>query len=229
MREEFVLRIPLEAGALRRSLRAQIPARHPRSPGPCWQKKQVEVALATGCDAVAHGCTGKGNDQVRFELTYKALAPQLTVIAPWREWDIISREDAIEYARVRKRADRAVQQEDLQPRPQRVAHLARRRRARRPCQRRSRRDLDAHQEPGRSPQYPGRSDHRLRKRRAGLGGWQAHVRLRTAGDAEPHRRRARHRPHRPGGEPLRRHEVARLLTKPPAVRSSCSPCASWKP
>ncbi|HWR54783.1 MAG TPA: argininosuccinate synthase [Bryobacteraceae bacterium] len=65
---------------------------------PLLAKKQVEVALATGCDAVAHGCTGKGNDQVRFELTYKALAPQLTVIAPWREWDINSREDAIEYA-----------------------------------------------------------------------------------------------------------------------------------
>jgi len=65
---------------------------------PLLAKKQVEVALATGCDAVAHGCTGKGNDQVRFELTYKALAPQLAVIAPWREWDIISREDAIAYA-----------------------------------------------------------------------------------------------------------------------------------
>jgi argininosuccinate synthase len=57
------------------------------------------VALQTGCDALAHGCTGKGNDQVRFELTYKALAPQLQVIAPWREWTIVSREDAIEYAR----------------------------------------------------------------------------------------------------------------------------------
>src|SRR5216110_2272563 len=65
---------------------------------PLLAKKQVEVALATGCDALAHGCTGKGNDQVRFELTYKALAPHLTVIAPWREWDIVSREDAIEYA-----------------------------------------------------------------------------------------------------------------------------------
>jgi argininosuccinate synthase len=61
-------------------------------------KKQVEVALASGCDALAHGCTGKGNDQVRFELTYKALAPHLPVIAPWREWDIVSREDAIDYA-----------------------------------------------------------------------------------------------------------------------------------
>src|SRR5204863_7545306 len=66
---------------------------------PLLAKKQVEVALSTGCDALAHGCTGKGNDQVRFELTYKALAPHLKVIAPWREWSIKSREDAIDYAK----------------------------------------------------------------------------------------------------------------------------------
>jgi argininosuccinate synthase len=65
---------------------------------PLLAKRQVEVALETGCDALAHGCTGKGNDQVRFELTYKALAPHLPVIAPWREWDLVSREDCIEYA-----------------------------------------------------------------------------------------------------------------------------------
>ncbi|MCE2531808.1 MAG: argininosuccinate synthase [Acidimicrobiia bacterium] len=59
---------------------------------------QVEVAREYNCDAVAHGCTGKGNDQVRFELTYQALAPDLTVIAPWREWEITSREDAFAYA-----------------------------------------------------------------------------------------------------------------------------------
>ena len=68
---------------------------------PVIAKKQVEIALRTGCDALAHGCTGKGNDQVRFELTFKALAPELTVIAPWREWDIVSREDAIDYANER--------------------------------------------------------------------------------------------------------------------------------
>ncbi|MGH9584316.1 MAG: argininosuccinate synthase, partial [Bryobacteraceae bacterium] len=69
---------------------------------PLLAKRQAEVALRTGCDALAHGCTGKGNDQVRFELTYKAIAPRLPVIAPWREWDIASREDAIEYAKTRK-------------------------------------------------------------------------------------------------------------------------------
>jgi argininosuccinate synthase len=65
---------------------------------PLLAKKQVEIALNTGCDALAHGCTGKGNDQVRFEMAYKALAPHLRVIAPWREWQIRSREDALAYA-----------------------------------------------------------------------------------------------------------------------------------
>src|SRR6476660_2892320 len=69
---------------------------------PLLAKRQVEVALETGCDALAHGCTGKGNDQVRFELTYAAFAPDLPVIAPWREWSIRSREDAIAYAEAHK-------------------------------------------------------------------------------------------------------------------------------
>jgi len=68
---------------------------------PLIARKQVEIALATGCDALSHGCTGKGNDQVRFELAYQALAPELSVIAPWREWTIRSREDAIDYAAAR--------------------------------------------------------------------------------------------------------------------------------
>ncbi len=65
---------------------------------PIIAKYQVEVAEQEGADAVAHGCTGKGNDQVRFELTYKALNPRLKVVAPWREWEIRSREDALKYA-----------------------------------------------------------------------------------------------------------------------------------
>src|SRR5438045_2144693 len=65
---------------------------------PVIAKHQVEVALREGATAVAHGCTGKGNDQVRFELTYQALAPELKVIAPWREWDLKSREDCLDYA-----------------------------------------------------------------------------------------------------------------------------------
>jgi argininosuccinate synthase len=65
---------------------------------PLIARRQVEIARQVGADALAHGCTGKGNDQVRFELTYAAFAPDLPVIAPWREWNIRSREDAIAYA-----------------------------------------------------------------------------------------------------------------------------------
>jgi argininosuccinate synthase len=68
---------------------------------PLIARRQVEIAEQEGADAVAHGCTGKGNDQVRFELAYKALNPKLKIIAPWREWKIKSREDAIDYARER--------------------------------------------------------------------------------------------------------------------------------
>ncbi|HIW16249.1 MAG TPA: argininosuccinate synthase [Firmicutes bacterium] len=65
---------------------------------PCIAKGLVDVALKEGADAICHGCTGKGNDQVRFELAIKALAPQLKIIAPWREWSLKSREEEIEYA-----------------------------------------------------------------------------------------------------------------------------------
>ena len=65
---------------------------------PAIAKRLVEIAKKEGADAICHGCTGKGNDQVRFELAVKALAPELTVIAPWREWEFKSREDEIAYA-----------------------------------------------------------------------------------------------------------------------------------
>ncbi len=64
---------------------------------PVIAKHHAEVARETGCDAVAHGATGKGNDQVRFELTFRALAPELAIIAPWREWDLRSRSDCMDY------------------------------------------------------------------------------------------------------------------------------------
>jgi argininosuccinate synthase len=100
LREEFVRDFifpMLRAGAVynRKYLLGTSAAR------PLIAKRQVEVARAVGADALAHGCTGKGNDQVRFELTYAAFAPELPVIAPWREWDIRSREDAIAYAAAR--------------------------------------------------------------------------------------------------------------------------------
>src|SRR6187399_337708 len=65
---------------------------------PLIAKKQIEIAEKVGADAVAHGATGKGNDQVRFELTYYALKPDITIIAPWREWDLRSREQLIAFA-----------------------------------------------------------------------------------------------------------------------------------
>jgi len=68
---------------------------------PLIAKKIVEIAQQEGAEAIAHGCTGKGNDQVRFELTIKALAPEMKIIAPWRIWDLKSREEEIEYAKAR--------------------------------------------------------------------------------------------------------------------------------
>ena len=98
LREEFITHYiypTIQAGAVyeRKYLLGTAFAR------PLIAKAQVEVAEMEGADAVAHGCTGKGNDQVRFELTYQALNPKLKVIAPWREWAIRAREDAIEYAK----------------------------------------------------------------------------------------------------------------------------------
>lgn len=69
---------------------------------PIIAKRIVEIAIQEGADAICHGCTGKGNDQVRFELTIKAFAPDMAIIAPWREWDIKSREEEIEYAEAHK-------------------------------------------------------------------------------------------------------------------------------
>jgi argininosuccinate synthase len=101
LREEFVSEFALpclRAGAVyeRKYLLGTSFAR------PLIARRQVEIAEQEGADAVSHGCTGKGNDQVRFELTFKALNPKLKIIAPWREWDIKSREDAIDYAQDRK-------------------------------------------------------------------------------------------------------------------------------
>ena len=91
---------------------------------PLLAKRQVDIALQVGADALAHGCTGKGNDQVRFELAYAALAPQLEVIAPWREWDIRSREDALAYARARKIPLEGVDQTKLYSRDENLWHIS---------------------------------------------------------------------------------------------------------
>ena len=97
LREEFLTGFvwpTLRAGAMygRKYLLGTSMAR------PIIAQRQVAVAQKIGASVLSHGCTGKGNDQVRFELTYAALAPEMKVIAPWREWDIRSREDALDYA-----------------------------------------------------------------------------------------------------------------------------------
>ena len=96
---------------------------------PLIAAKQVEVARQTGADAVGHGATGKGNDQVRFELTYMALGPDLKIIAPWKDpkFELRDRESAIEYAAEARHPDPGQQEEDLQPGPQPLAHQPRRR------------------------------------------------------------------------------------------------------
>jgi argininosuccinate synthase len=90
---------------------------------PLMAKKMVEIAEAQGAQAVAHGCTGKGNDQVRFELTVMALNPKLKVIAPWREWEIRSREDAIKYA-TQHNIPLAQTEKDIYSRDRNIMHLS---------------------------------------------------------------------------------------------------------
>jgi len=90
---------------------------------PLMAKKMVEIAEKEGADAIAHGCTGKGNDQVRFELTIMALNPKLKVIAPWREWEIRSREDAIKYAK-EYNIPLAQTEKDIYSRDRNIMHLS---------------------------------------------------------------------------------------------------------
>jgi argininosuccinate synthase len=90
---------------------------------PLIAKKMVEIAESEGADAISHGCTGKGNDQVRFELTAMALNPKLKVIAPWREWDIRSREDAIRYA-AKYNIPLTQTEKDIYSRDRNIMHLS---------------------------------------------------------------------------------------------------------
>jgi argininosuccinate synthase len=90
---------------------------------PVIAKHQVEVAQREGATAVSHGCTGKGNDQVRFEMAYQALAPGLKVVAPWREWDLKSREDCLDYAEKRG-IPVAASREKIHSRDRNIWHLS---------------------------------------------------------------------------------------------------------
>jgi argininosuccinate synthase len=91
---------------------------------PIIGRRMVEIAKEIGADALAHGCTGKGNDQVRFELTFQALAPELRVIAPWREWEFRSREELFEYARERNIPLHSVDESKLYSRDENLWHIS---------------------------------------------------------------------------------------------------------
>lgn len=123
LREQFVKEIifpTLRSGAVyaRKYLLGTSMAR------PIIARAQAELAVKLGADALSHGCTGKGNDQVRFELAYAAFAPNMRVIAPWREWDIRSREDAIDYANARGGLGITATKEKIYSRDRNLWHIS---------------------------------------------------------------------------------------------------------
>jgi len=190
---------------------------------PLIAKAQVDVARKESADAVSHGATGKGNDQVRFELTYAALAPDLTVIAPWREWDLNSRTALMEFARrhdIPVPVDRGAAVLDG---PQPVPHLVRGRHPRGSVERAPAQDVPAHQFAGVGARCAGVRRARLRGGQPGGGGRPPPLARGAARDGQPAGRGARHRPGGPGGEPVRGHEVARGLRGPPGAPSCTRP------
>ncbi len=189
---------------------------------PLIAQRQIEIAEAVGADAVAHGATGKGNDQVRFELAYYALKPDVTVIAPWREWDLTSRTKLLEFAEAEPDPDRQGQARRgaVLGRCEPAALLLRGQDPGRPgAWRRMRSYISAPSRPKPRPTAPPKS--------ASI----SPTAIRSAIDGEALspaalltqlnelRPRQRHRPAGSGGEPLRRHEIAAACTKPPAARS----------
>ncbi len=91
---------------------------------PLISSRMVDIARRTGADALAHGCTGKGNDQVRFEMSFAALAPDLDVVAPWRLWDIASREDALAFAEARGISLDGIDRQSLYSRDENLWHIS---------------------------------------------------------------------------------------------------------
>ena len=181
---------------------------------PLIAKKQIEIARQTGADAVCHGATGKGNDQVRFELTYYALEPSIKIIAPWREWAFKSREQLIEFA---EKHQIPVAKDKRGEAPFSVdanlsALLLRGQGAGGPRHRAAALCLPAHhladgRRPTTRPRSPSASP-RAMPSASTARSCRRPTLLARLNDARP---RQRHRPRRSGGEPLRRHEVARRL------------------
>ena len=190
---------------------------------PLIAKRLVEIAEATGADAVAHGATGKGNDQVRFELAAYALDPTIKVIAPWREWDLTSRTRLLAYAEehripiARDKRGEAPFSRRREP----AAHLLGGQGARGSGRGGAAVRVPAHGRAGGGARHARVRRDRLRARRRGRHRRRGAVAGGAAHPAERARRPARRRPARPRREPLRRHEVARRATRRPAARS-CS-------
>ena len=178
---------------------------------PLIAKRQVEIAAAEKADSVCHGSTGKGNDQVRFELTYYALAPQIKVIAPWREWSFSSREELIDYAR-KHDIDVPVSKAKPYSMDRNLMHVSYEGGVledpwSEPDESMFRTTVSPEARPGQAALHR----NRFRERGAGKGRRQSDEGARAHRPSQPCRRRQRHRQGRHGGEQVRRHEVARGL------------------
>ena len=178
---------------------------------PLIAKKQIEIAEKVGADAVAHGATGKGNDQVRFELAYYALKPDVTVIAPWREWDLRSREQLHRLCRAAPDPDRQGQARRgaVLGRRQPPARLLRGQGAGGPRRRGAGLRLFAHHRSGSGARQGDGDRDRVRARRSGRDRRPEALARGAAGAPQRARPGERHRPARPRREPLRRHEEPR--------------------
>ena len=188
---------------------------------PLIAKRMVEIAKKEKADAIAHGATGKGNDQVRFELTAAALAPDLQVIAPWRDEryrnEFPGRQEMIDYCAEHKIPVQASAKKPYLDGPQPPAHLLRGRHSRRPVVRRVRPEESRLISP-RSPCFPktrrtSRNSSTLdfvKGNCVAVNGKETFPARRDEG-AEQARRQTRHRPRGHGGEPVRRHEIARRV------------------
>ncbi len=181
---------------------------------PCIAKALADIAIKEGADAICHGCTGKGNDQVRFELALKALCPDMAIIAPWREWDIKSRDEEIDYAEAHH-IPLKINRETNYSKDKNLWHLSHegldleKPRQRAPVQ--QARFPGAGHQPRAGPRHPHLCDHPLREGRAYRGGRQGDGCRRTGGVPEQGRRRERHRPAGYRREPSGGHEEPRCL------------------
>ena len=180
---------------------------------PLIAQRQIEIAEQVGADAVAHGATGKGNDQVRFELSYYALKPDIKIIAPWREWDLTSRTRLLEFA---ERNQIPIAKDKRGEAPFSVdANLLHSSSEGKILEDPAvEADEIVYQRTIRPEDAPDRRNgdrHRLRAWRSGGDRQRPAVACRAADAAQRTRPRQRHRPARYGGEPLRRHEVARRV------------------